>query len=762
MRKLISNTALVAIAAGGMLFASCGDHDMFNPNYKAEEYAANWEQKIGAVDPNQDWSMATKVTAKANVPNADGSSIMRIFSVGENQQLLCATSITNGKGEVSFDVQKGSNEVFVTVLQGNKYIFSGIIGIDNGIANITPNAKRAKTRAGENCPVTKGNVLFTHTGWDIEERWDGETHVMNSGGWYGQVKQEGNEYFVYYSKTPNGPYKKILKNGLDKPDWNPIHGYVNADLYDEEGNKVTNLGYFYGLIKDNNGVLEFVYPNPYYTHQSYPAKFYTLNNQTTSEVTWRISDCKALFWEDDAFFKEGDDYRCGKKKALYESQGKKVADMEHGVVYTTKAANSQISIPMVYGATLNGNIFGYYYYTDGQDSRAVNRYVLYEDAQPSTNIKVDGKAVGNMDLQQMQSTWTDNSIVTCTNRRLVYFGEDGEGTPTYDFPANVHIGFFITSANTPDIDGVTGEGTHQIYATSFAYSDPVLNKRYFNVFQAWDKKVVTNNQTALKGWSYRGSKDNSISPDNTRGNVKAITWEYNGKKFMGFGDDSGDCDLNDFVCWIDGDFKEEAPIKIITNDIVTKSQSWILACEDLGSTDDYDFNDIVLEITKVDEIEQIKEDGELVKEEYKGSKLVVKCLAAGGTLPATIYYDNNMIGEAHAMLGESNTGKMINTTTITNTPIEYVIDKSIDQNWTLSENKDKFKIVVNSNDNMAALIEAPADGEAPQMIIVPGDWQWPTERAHIEEAYPDFKSWNSNASLTDWNNAKVADKVIKR
>lgn len=749
MRKLISNTALVAIAAGGMLFASCGDHDMFNPNYKAEEYALNWEQKIGAVDPNQDWSMATKVTAKANVPNADGSSIMRIFSVGENQQLLCATSITNGKGEVSFDMQKGSNEVFVTVLQGNKYIFSGIIGIDNGIANITPNAKRAKTRAGENCPVTKGNVLFTHTGWD-PTGWDGKTYKCSWAKYYMRIEQENDEYFLYFCDTPNGTYKKILKRDGGYNSW--------GDYQVEDGTTIsTNDLQMPNWLELRDGVLYFKDPVQEYKYRpSYPANFYVLNNQTTSEVTWRIGDCKALFWEDDAFFKEGDDYRCGKKKALYESQGKKVADMEKGVVYTTKTDKSQINIPMMYGATGHSNIFGYYYYTDGQDPRAVNRYVLYENAQPNTNIKVDGKAVGNMDLQQMQSTWTDNSIVTCVNRRAVYFGEDGNGTPTYDFPANVHVGFFIRSATS--LTNVGANDQELIGESGFAYSDPTLNEKYFNCYTD-NSNIVAN---AKEFWRYRGSKDSSISPDNTRGNVKAITWEYNGMKFMGFGDDSGDCDLNDFVCWIDGDFKEEAPIKIITNDIVTKSQSWILACEDLGSTDDYDFNDIVLEITKVDEIEQIKENGELVKEEYKGSKLVVKCLAAGGTLPATIYYDNNMIGEAHAMLGESNTGKMINTTTITNTPIEYVIDKSIDQNWTLSENKDKFKIVVNSNDNMAALIEAPADGEAPQMIIVPGDWQWPTERAHIEEAYPDFKSWNSNASLTDWNKAKVADKVIKR
>lgn len=750
MRKLISNTALVAIAAGGMLFASCGDHDMFNPNYKAEEYAANWEQKIGAVDPNQDWSMATKVTAKANVPNADGSSIMRIFSVGENQQLLCATSITNGKGEVSFDVQKGSNEVFVTVLQGNKYIFSGIIGIDNGIANITPNAKRAKTRAEENCPVTKGDILFTHTAWDAEKKWDGKTYVNNiwqPTEWY-KIEKEGDEYFLYYSNIPNGVFKKILPHD---------NGYRDNSGYKLEDGTDVNIAYMPNYVKyDENGILTPVYMTAYETIPSYPANFYVLNNQTTSEVTWRIGDCKALFWEDDAFFKEGDDYRCGKKKALYESQGVTVADMEKGVVYTTKTANSQINIPMMYGATGNSNIFGYYYYTDGQDPRAVNRYVLYEDAQPSTNIKVDGIPVRNQQLEMMDATWTDNSIVTCVNRRAVYFGEDGNGTPTYNFPANVHVGFFIRRA-TP-LTNVGEENNQLVGETGFAYSDPTLNEKYFNCYTE-NIGIVAN---AKYAWGYRGSKDNSISPDNTRGNVKAITWEYNGMKFMGFGDDSGDCDLNDFVCWIDGDFKEEAPIKIITNDIVTKSQSWILACEDLGSTDDYDFNDIVLEITKVDEIEQTKENGKLVKEEYKGSKLVVKCLAAGGTLPATIYYDNNMIGEAHAMLGESNTGKMINTTTITNTPIEYVIDKSIDQNWTLSENKDKFKIVVNSNDNMAALIEAPADGEAPQMIIVPGDWQWPTERAHIEEAYPDFKSWNSNASLTDWNNAKVADKVIKR
>lgn len=759
MKRIISNGALAAVAAGALLLSSCSDRDMFNPNYKAEEYAANWESKFGQIDPNQDWSMATKVTAKANIPGVSGESVLRIFSANgasANQKLLVATTLVDGKGDVTFDAMKGCNEIFATVFQGDKYVFSGLIGVENGVVNITPNAKRAKTRAGGVCPVTLNDIVFTHTGWDAEEKWDEKTYKDAwNGNKFFRVEQENDEYFLYYSNTANGEFKKIAK------DASGCYGWNNATLVDGTLLDFSPLNFFNENTKQLQNVVQAK------VRLSYPAKFYRLNNQSTTEVTWTIGDCKELFWEDDAFFREGVDYRSSVKRTLYESQGKTVADMETGVIYTTASDNSQIDIPMMYGATCNTNLFGYYYYTDNQDSRTVNRYVLYDDASPSTNIKVDGTPVGNQQLEKMEDGWTDASVVTCTSRRLVYFGEDGTGTPTYDFPKGVHIGFFIARSALVDKGpnfGVPGK----TFDTGYAYSTPSMNENYM-----YCESGKLQGQE-LNAWTYRGSNDEAVpeKADQTRGNVKAITWKYNGKTFMGFGDDSGDCDLNDFVCWIDGDFEEKPPLEITTTPTTTTGtrtdyNSWILACEDLGSTDDYDFNDIVLEVKKVDEFETTTttaEDGKSsTSEKYKGSKLYVKCLAAGGTLPANISYDNIPIGEAHALLGANSTSQMINTVNgITNiSKDKFVTD--VDQNWTLSDNKDKFKIAISSEDNTATIIGTPDHkGIAPQIIILPEGWEWPTERTGIETAYPNFTNWSANAELIDWNTVKIGDKVVSR
>lgn len=51
------------------------------------------------------------------------------------------------------------------------------------------------------------------------------------------------------------------------------------------------------------------------------------------------------------------------------------------------------------------------------------------------------------------------------------------------------------------------------------------------------------------------------------------------------------------------------------------------------------------------------------------------------------------------------------------------------------------------------LIGAPDDDKevkVPQMILVMGDWQWPTERTNILEAYPNFKEWVADHTNSLW------------
>lgn len=164
MRKIISNIALFGgMVAGGMLLASCGEHDMFNPNNKADQYAANWEQKIGAIDPNQDWSMATTVKATINVAAA-GDGVLSIYTenpVHSTAKLLAKAFLDNGTGNVTFDAIKGTEQVFVIARNNGKNVVYGWADIVNGTvdAGKTVAKKAAKTRVGEYCSVTKGETF---------------------------------------------------------------------------------------------------------------------------------------------------------------------------------------------------------------------------------------------------------------------------------------------------------------------------------------------------------------------------------------------------------------------------------------------------------------------------------------------------------------------------------------------------------------------------------------------------------------------------
>jgi len=476
-----------------------------------------------------------------------------------------------------------------------------------------------------------------------------------------------------------------------------------------------------------------------------------LNNvEQTAVEPWAVSWGWELFGDPNAFFKEYIHYDDSKKTSI---PGYDLAKVEQGFSITT--AGGGINVPFIFGATQHNNRFGYVYYKDGQDPLTQPHYILMADGRPQSNIYFnswrsnkyedsmgDGMGLSNWnEANKCYHGTTPETLVYGTNYKLAFFGENHDQSATYTFPAGYKIVFFIAPLNGDDYN--IGE---------YNYSLPELNKCINH--QEWKNGVQ-------------------------RGVVKATAWNYNGHVYMGFEDGGHDEDLNDIVFWVEGDFNtdQEIPEVPSTTQPKEESQSWILACEDLGSTDDYDFNDIVLEVRTKIETEETFEGQAKTGETFKKATLQVRCLAAGGTYQANISYDNGRVsvGESHALLGRPGSSDMLNTKTLDCPfsewiPLEEATSEDEWKNiqnansWSIDKIAKKIQIVVTADDKTgtAALISAPTTGEAPQMIIVPGDWQWPTERAHIEEAYPDFKNWNSNASLTDWNANKVADKLIKR
>ena len=144
-----------------------------------------------------------------------------------------------------------------------------------------------------------------------------------------------------------------------------------------------------------------------------------------------------------------------------------------------------------------------------------------------------------------------------------------------------------------------------------------------------------------------------------------------------------------------------------------------IVCEDLGTTDDFDFNDVVFDAY------------------IDGTQFVITLRAAGGTLP--LYVGGT---EVHAAMGVG-VKDMVNTGVKTAPIAIYRIPISGQRTYSNAD-YDKIEIKVEGNDAIYVL-QAPV-GKAPEKILVDDTFDWPTERQGIGEKYNLFSDYTQNPS----------------
>ena len=347
-----------------------------------------------------------------------------------------------------------------------------------------------------------------------------------------------------------------------------------------------------------------------------------------------------------------------------------------------------------------------------------------DDGRPQGNITVDGNKLEEYEGMKLPSIVDSyekyngiNSTLVGTTYKLAYFGKDGLGEGSYTFPQGTHVVFFIIIGNNNSRYQTSEYGYH------IRYSLPWMNKMFY--YKQQENHPSSMVEDAAKDF---------------------VTYKWGGQIVMGVEDEGGDDDMNDILFFIKGNVNDDDIPEIGEE---PEENSWIIACEDLGDTDDYDFNDVVFKVSHV--------SGQ--------TTATVTPLAAGGTLETWIEYNNEYLGETHQLLGaQANTSgsyPMINTTTITAPGSPKVV--TVSEDYTVTNNMGGFSIIVKSKDNSnsnAVLIKAPSTGAAPQMFCVPSTWAWPTERTKIQDAYPDFANWSADSNNIEWYNNATAGKVI--
>lgn len=410
----------------------------------------------------------------------------------------------------------------------------------------------------------------------------------------------------------------------------------------------------------------------------------------------------------------------------------------NGVELTTNAED-EVIINYIYGNTVKQNVFGYFYYPVGSDySTILNapKYVLINNATPGNYNSFDGSSLSSI-MSSIKyyppavNNYDTSKYITTTEFQLTYY--DSEGVPHEKFPANYCIAFFI------GIDG--------------AQSTTWANSVRFSLL--WMNNLLPNG-TAHEQCNCGGG----CSFTGNRPNVNFITYQWGDKLLVGVEDEGTDDDMNDLIFYVKGSFNTTNITKISDDGSNILPSGTMLAVEDLGSSDDWDFNDLVV--------------GVMSQDNADGSKTVrVDPLAAGGTLPIRLMYTegskNYFIGpEFHSWFGVS-TSTMVNTGARATQPSTFVTFTapstfSMSSDTESGTNMGGFWVLVDKDQNYSSYseyekMEAPEDLvgtvinpptsltkdpslNIPYMLCLTEDWHWPQERKHINVAYGGgFGSW---------------------
>ena len=193
---------------------------------------------------------------------------------------------------------------------------------------------------------------------------------------------------------------------------------------------------------------------------------------------------------------------------------------------------------------------------------------------------------------------------------------------------------------------------------------------------------------------------------------------------------SGDNDFNDVVLAVVGnpDVPQEK--------IITENMYEVKTClpkrymiEDLGATDDFDFNDVVVDVEeytvethKVTRVNGVIQTDEVISTTKAPTKAIIR--AMGGTIDFEL-----TIGDTKWV--KSQNGFDVKTMYNTQGKIDYnkVLAEFEVEGWDYDSNK--VSIVVNGKDGQMFAIKFPKAGEVPMIIAVDPTQKWMKERVSV-------------------------------
>lgn len=757
--------AFLMMCAGtvSILLAGCAQENVYDPNAVTKKYDHAWEKNFGKIDPNQTWNTATRVTAEITINEDALSEYTFHICTGnplsnENSSLIAQTKVTTNaqgtaKTSITFDAPEALKSLFISRIDNHGRRAIKVFDRQNNILHASFGKNATQTRASVtdqalptmDNPYTETEVQgFIESGYDLANglsyntEWGG-TEAITS--FFEVCLVEGNSsdspisvittkfegslntsstYTKWNSDKGDTDYYYVTKGEKVRPDWSSnFIGYKKAE------NKITTPGIVKLVIADGGSYTLSNSVNPNVANMDIiVANGGTLNIRKGNTVQMN-ADARIIIMpggtlndlnevNDKTQYNPSINHDAG-TAVIYNAGTMNIRwiNLNSATLYNASEAiiqatginfandncvltnHGKIDVDAIVGNGEQGTI------NNGcllRSKREIN--VKYLNMAANTSIECDK-------IYFWELTLRENSIVrtkhlSTNNTDIQYIGE---GNPALISAENID---FVNVGNFK----IAGK----IYFEANNYTDGFEGNQYSGYWLAITRAISASDETP--GLFKVGEAPVTITPG------------YSGE------------DLASADCVGKGNTPTDTPEPTPT----PEPQSWLLACEDLGNTDDFDFNDIVFCVSHV----------------AGTTEATVTPLAAGGTLEAHIYYGNQDLGEIHQLLGQS--GYTITNTNGSKGTAGEAIKITVPADFSMTTDMGGFKVIIKRNEKEMITINAPQNGTAPQMICIDnsGEWAWPIERTNISEAYPDFGEWGANYNNTpEWYKKPVSDKVVK-
>lgn len=177
-----------------------------------------------------------------------------------------------------------------------------------------------------------------------------------------------------------------------------------------------------------------------------------------------------------------------------------------------------------------------------------------------------------------------------------------------------------------------------------------------------------------------------------------------------------DWDMNDVVFLVYGK-NVPKPVVIETGTPVVQSRTVRYMIEDLGATDDFDFNDVVVDVTESRITTPTVTNGVITSWEETSYTQKATIRHLGGTLPFILKIGNTELEERPGVLGADP-------------------DETFDvTGWNPDTHNVSVRVRQNANSGVYNEVKFPKAGEAPMIIAVNPTQNWMTERISVPESW---------------------------